>query len=408
MTPNEIERKKIMATWIKTNFPGVRYREHPTRKNGIQKDRYFTIRYKIREGDKLKDKEEGLGWSSEGWTAAKAYDHAKKLKENRKTGDGPQTLAEKREIKKAEDEEAKREEERLKKEAVTIATYFDTEYFPWCQNNKAPNTIRTEKNLFNKWLKPVIGNIALLKLTQIDTERVKKGMKDAKRSPKTIHLTLALIRQIYSHAKRPDIYLLAKAKMPRLDNAKLRYLTPEEIDKLLIALKEKSFTVHDQALLAVNTGLRFSEVANLHWEDVHFETGTLSIRDGKTGSRTVFINNSVETMLKNRQGDKSKGLVFPTADGEIQAAVSKTFQRVADELFNKSTKDRRLRVSFHTLRHSFGTHLYAATNDLYLTQRALGHKTLVMAQRYAKMGEARLRQAFTTMTGIIQSANMEK
>ena len=113
-------------------------------------------------------------------------------------------------------------------------------------------------------------------------------------------------------------------------------------------------------------------------------------------------------MLKNRQGDKSKGLVFPTADGEIQAAVSKTFQRVADELFNKSTKDRRLRVSFHTLRHSFGTHLYAATNDLYLTQRALGHKTLVMAQRYAKMGEARLRQAFTTMTGIIQSANMEK
>jgi len=33
--------------WIKTQFPGVRYREHPTRKHGIRKDRYFALHYKV-------------------------------------------------------------------------------------------------------------------------------------------------------------------------------------------------------------------------------------------------------------------------------------------------------------------------------------------------------------------------
>mgnify|MGYP001445124239 FL=1 len=78
-----------MAKWIKTNFPGVRYREHDSRKHGKVKDRYYTIRYKI-DG---KDKEEVIGWASEGWTSAKAYERFKELKENRRDGEGPRTLA---------------------------------------------------------------------------------------------------------------------------------------------------------------------------------------------------------------------------------------------------------------------------------------------------------------------------
>jgi len=83
-----------VARWIKTNFRGVRYHEHETRKHGVQHDKYFTIRYKLAG----KDKEEGLGWASDGWTASKAYDRLKELKENRKIGHGPQTLKEKREL----------------------------------------------------------------------------------------------------------------------------------------------------------------------------------------------------------------------------------------------------------------------------------------------------------------------
>lgn len=57
-----------MSTWISTEFEGVRYRQHPTRKHGIAWDRYFSIRYRV-HGKRI---EEALGWASKGWTAQKA------------------------------------------------------------------------------------------------------------------------------------------------------------------------------------------------------------------------------------------------------------------------------------------------------------------------------------------------
>ena len=58
-----------MVNRIRTkNYKGVYYKEHPTRKNGVQKDKYFTIRYR-KDGKAV---EEGLGWASEGMTELKA------------------------------------------------------------------------------------------------------------------------------------------------------------------------------------------------------------------------------------------------------------------------------------------------------------------------------------------------
>jgi len=404
-----------MATdnWIKTAHKGLRYREHEMRKHGKRKDRYYSVRFKVGG----RDYTYGIGWVSDGIPEEVrkrnpdigfeeyCLEELRLYRLNVKNGQGVRNPSEKREAADGQRAEAQRELEEEQRKNRTFGDYAENDYFPWAEDNKAKNSIRSEKTLFENWIKPEIGEIPMLQLAETDMERLKQRMMKAGKAVKTVHLTLALVRQIYNHAKRPDIYLLAKAKMPRIDNAKLRYLTAAEIETLLSALKEKSETVHDQALLAVNTGLRFSEVAGLQWEDVNYETGTLAIRDGKTGSRTVFFNDTVKKVLKAKQGKKKAGLVFPieTGDnkGQRQEAVSKTFQREADRLFNKGVNDRRLRVSFHTLRHTFGSHVYGNTGDLYLTQKALGHKTMVMAQRYAKMNETRLREAFATMTKVL-------
>jgi len=57
-----------MTTKHNTIYPGVRFREHLSRKYNGSADRYFFIRYRL--NGKLK--EEGLGWASEGWNAKKA------------------------------------------------------------------------------------------------------------------------------------------------------------------------------------------------------------------------------------------------------------------------------------------------------------------------------------------------
>ena len=88
---------------IKTPYPGVRYYEHSTRKqrNG-QPDRYYSIRYK-KDGRTI---EEGMGWATEQWNAEKAFKVLSGIKENKKTGAGPQSLSEMR--KKAAAERRKR------------------------------------------------------------------------------------------------------------------------------------------------------------------------------------------------------------------------------------------------------------------------------------------------------------
>jgi hypothetical protein len=107
-------------SWIKSKYPGVRYREHEVRKHGVGKDKYFTIRTKING----KDKEEGLGWASEGWSAEKAAHVLADLKRAAALGEGPKTLSEKRRLSMEKEVKEQAEQERLEKVAVTFEKFF--------------------------------------------------------------------------------------------------------------------------------------------------------------------------------------------------------------------------------------------------------------------------------------------
>ena len=83
----------MACQWFKTQYPGVWYREHKTRRHNGKPDRYFTIYYKLSG----KRKEESLGWASEEWTVQKASIQLAELKKAQTTGEGAYTLKEKRE-----------------------------------------------------------------------------------------------------------------------------------------------------------------------------------------------------------------------------------------------------------------------------------------------------------------------
>ncbi|MDR1359345.1 MAG: site-specific integrase, partial [Deltaproteobacteria bacterium] len=68
----------MAVSWNKTNFLGVRYREHATRKNGVRLDRCYSIRYKL-DGT---DREEVVGWASEKVTPESAFGILSLIREN--------------------------------------------------------------------------------------------------------------------------------------------------------------------------------------------------------------------------------------------------------------------------------------------------------------------------------------
>jgi integrase len=392
--------------WIKTNFPGVRYREHPNRKHGIGPDKYFTIRYKL-DG---KDKEEGLGWSTEGWTAKKAAGELAELMKAKSTGEGPLTLQEKRDIAKTRREAEAADKERMARDAIDLEQIFENHYFPLAKLNKHPQSWKREKQLFQIWVNPVAGSLPLKDISPIHLERIKKNMLDAGRAARSVEYCFAVIRQVFNFAKKNGLYQgdhpISNVKKPKRDNKRLRFLTHEEAMRLLETLKAKSPQVYEMALLSLHAGMRAGEIFSLTWGDANLEQGFLTLRETKSGrNRVAFMTKAIKSMLSQKIRGHNDDLIFSAdrprrnvpnpfeANRKIQQ-ISKTFYEAVEELkLNEGVTDPRQKVVFHSLRHTFASWLAEQGTDLYTIQTLMGHQSIAMVQRYSHLTNGKLQDA---------------
>jgi len=383
-------------SWISTRFPGVRYREHPTRKHGVQSDRYYTIRFQV--GGKLYS--EALGWASEGWSAEKAYQVLAELKENAKLGKGLTSLKDKREQAAKAKAEEKARREKSERDNLTFGHFFLSTYFPKAKEDKRPTTWKTEQAYFKHWISPVIGERSLVQVGVIDLEKIKRNMTKAGRAPKTISDCLGLVRHVFNYASRRGAYEgknpVSLIKLPKKDNKRVRFLSRDEAARLLKAMSMRSRKLHDICLLSLYSGLRAGEIFNLTWGDVDFERGQLFVREPKSGkNRFAYLTSETLGMLSDRYADQEKkDFVFASSRGRKSAYVSNLFEKVVKELgFNEGVSDTRQRVVFHTLRHTYASWLVEKGVDIYTVSKLLGHSNIIMTQRYSHLGENSLRAA---------------
>jgi integrase len=390
--------------WQKTRHVGVRFREHSERKNGVNFDRYFAIRYKVHGVSK----EEGLGWASEGWTAEKASIQRAELKKSQKTGVGARTLKEKRDLaeKKRKEQEAKAEREAA--ENISFGDFFQETYWPISQTSKKPESYRKEMEHFNKWINPAVGALPFKDISQIQVEKIKRSMQRAKRSPRTIEYVMATFRQVWNLARETGLTVVdspsKKVKIQRRDNERKRYLTDEEADSLLSALKEKSEQVYELSLVSLDSGARFSEVARLKWGHLDIDGGIITFVDtkkaGGTKSRVVPMTSRLKDLFKSMPMGGHTDLVFPGANGETMMKISNTFPKVVESLgLNKGIDDPRMKVYFHSLRHSYASRMVQAGVDLYTVQKLLGHSISKMTERYSHLSNDTLAAAVQKMEG---------
>jgi len=385
-----------MKAWISSGFPGVRHRKHPTRKHGLQPDRYYTIRYQV-AGRRY---EEALGWQSQGWTAKRAFLLLSELKGNARLGEGPTTLKAKRELVSKAKAEEKARREKAERDNLTFGQLFDSVYFPKAMESKRERTWKTERATFGRWINPAIGDKPLSHIGIIELERIKRAMTKANRAEKTIADCLGLVRHIFYEARRWGLYAGSNpatlVKMPKRDNQRVRFLSRVEAAALLEALAVRSGQLHDIALLSLHCGLRAGEIFNLTWADVDLGRGHLFIKDPKSGrNRYAYLTSLAADMFLERYASgHDKGFVFTARDGGKIKAVSSSFRHAVDELkFNEGVTDTRQRVVFHSLRHTFASWLAEANVGLFEISVLLGHRSLAMAARYSHLGENSLRMA---------------
>lgn len=381
--------------WHKSNYTGVRYREHDTRRHGVNFDRYFAIRYKA-DG---KTKEEGLGWASEGWTAEAASLERAELRKNQKTGQGATSLKEKRDTAEAERKAERKEKERQNRENVSFKFFFDEIYKPIAQTNKKPESFRKEQGLFDNWIKPEFGQLPIKNLSPFHLEKLKKNMLDKGKAPRTIQYCFAVVRQVWNTARRAgyvhDVSPTKDVSLPKIDNERQRFLTKAESDDLLSEVRRRSEQLYQLSLLSLHCGLRAGEVFKLRYGDIKIDQGTIMVQSPKGGkSRVAFMTNMVKEILRDIGAGPPSELIFKSRDGQQITSVSNAFDRAVDAAgLNDGVDNPKQKVVFHSLRHTYASWLVQSGVDLYTVQKLMGHCNFKMTERYAHLGENTMQAA---------------
>ncbi|MGH7913314.1 MAG: tyrosine-type recombinase/integrase [Candidatus Binataceae bacterium] len=219
-------------------------------------------------------------------------------------------------------------------------------------------------------------------------------------APASVAHHLTMLRAIFNRAVRDGKLAAAPTRgveFPRENNARVRYLSEDEEPRLLAALAEK---MRPLVMVAIYTGLREGELLRLRWADVDFGSGSIHVREAKSGDgRRLPLNQAALGTLHRLRGARPKviqldvrrdagegGHIFGPDTNALRMSLNRKFRRAAKAA---GIDD----LHFHDLRHTFASRLAMRGLDLYRVQTLLGHKTARMTMRYAHLSPGALREA---------------
>jgi integrase/recombinase XerD len=223
-------------------------------------------------------------------------------------------------------------------------------------------------------------------------------------SAATIHRKAACLRSFYKHLRREELVgddPTAALSAPRRTKKLPQVLNYGEIQKLLAAPRGDGPSVlRDRALLEVMyaCGLRASETIGLELSDLDLRHGFLRARGKGSKERLVplgsqavaAVNAYVQRARPKLVGERPEPKLFVNFRGGplTRQGLYKIVQRHAREAGLSG------RMSPHTLRHSFATHLLAGGCDLRAVQEMLGHADISTTQMYTHLSGEQLKEVY--------------
>ena len=318
---------------IKTKYQGVYERKSDSRNHNGKPDICFDIAYKF-EGKLIWEK---AGWLSEGYSARLASQIRSERLRNIRHG------------------------EELPKQRKKAPYFKDaaSKYLQWAEQNKTRQG-RDEKSRYRNYL-TCFDEKRLNEISSFDLERLKADLMKKGLALQTIKHVLIVFREIFNKALLWGMYKgenpIRGVKMPVVQNQRERFLSYEEADLLLTELSGISKQLHDMALLSLHCGLRAGEIFNIKCQDLNFESELINIVNPKNRkNRKAFMTRAVKEMFFEHVPLSPDEYVFKDRDGNKVKAISASFHRTIEGLgFNEGVADRRQKITFHSLRHTFAS-----------------------------------------------------
>ncbi len=188
--------------------------------------------------------------------------------------------------------------------------------------------------------------------------------------------------------------LVRAVKQLPVSNNRARYLTVDEIPELI-----KSCEPHLQPIvqLAINTGMRRGEILSLQWEqNIDLRHGYITLDKSKNGEgRTIPINDTLRGVLQSLTRRLDVPYVFFDPEtGKPYKTLKRSFRTALRRAGIRN-------AVFHTLRHTFASHLVMSGVDITTVSKLLGHKSLQMTLRYSHLAPNHIKNAVNILDSTI-------
>lgn len=326
----------------------------------------YSINYKDNDGKKVWFT---VGKKSEGITEIYAYNKRNEFVNKNRLGEEPPSLAKKK-----------------KKNIITLDSIAKDSYDIKALHNK---NNQLSKRKYEMHVSPLLGKMDIKSITTDDIQKL-QAQKIKEFAPKTVNTIIGELGTVFNYAIDKAIIAINPTKKIRnlkVDNARERYLSKNEVNILLEYLKDDE-QAYLFVLLALTTGARVGALCKLTERDIDFENKIINVLDEKNDEKyTAFLHSEKLEQLLRKRAKKRKldTPILQENQANLYEQIKDKISRVLNSLFNEGISNPKHKVVIHTLRHTFASHLAINGTPIFTIQKLLNHKDINMTLRYAKL-----------------------
>lgn len=280
-------------------------------------------------------------------------------------------------------------------------------YYLKITKNLAKNTIDSYERDLNDYLDFLVKNYNIKDYNLITKEQITNYLKSlSRRDIKASSITrkISSIHSFHKYLTNENLIdsdVSEKIRKPKTKKSLPTVLNLVEINAIINLTYENESPLgkRNAALieLAYGSGLRVSELLNLEISDLHLNKGLVRIIGKGNKERIVPLGEQAVIALRNYIIDarpllkpKNGRVLFVNKFGDSLSRVG--FYKIIQNLADKANINKK--ISPHTLRHSFATHLLENGANLRSVQELLGHEDIMTTENYTHVSKAHLRKIY--------------
>lgn len=245
---------------------------------------------------------------------------------------------------------------------------------------KSPKTIKNYLFFNKKFLEFVNKPSATINVDDIKSYLASMD----KLSTATLSLAIASLRFYYEKLMHKDIF--TDIETPKKEKRLPNVLTKKEVEQLIESADNRKSRLIISLLYS--SGLRVSELVNLKNEDINTEEKIGWVRLGKGRKDRVFILS--EKIVPQINEFKENHADFKLLFSRNDPLTTRNIQKIVKNASKKAGFSKK--ITPHTLRHSFATHLLESGTDIRFIQELLGHANLSTTQIYTHVSTEELKK----------------